>query len=232
MLKIQLPQTLILEIKNSLSINELLRKLIHILICVLCALIIPFIPLNFGVLFGFSFIIIIIYLDKNGYLQFLEKVKRISAGHYFMFLGVLFNMIYFKLHPGNFLITPAFVFSLICLGFADSFAVLGRPITNYLLKNHFKNNKKLMVKQVINQILKLSLANKTVIGSCIFTIISFLVLNLVAVISVSISLSPIFLIKAILLSIFLALIEIISPFGLDNLLILIIGMAGFLFVYG
>jgi hypothetical protein len=220
-----------IEFQKYISKRELLRKLIHILSCIASLIFLPFFSLTFGLIGSISFITLIIWFDSKGFFNTLKRHRSISWGQYFMFLGILFNFIYLKTHSNLPLAYHSFVFSLLTLAFADTFAILGRPLTNILKTLIKKTQLKPSIKAPILKFFNISPANKTLLGAGIFTITTFSILILVGVFAKNIDISLNFVLKSILLSFLMALIELISPFGLDNLLISIIGIFGFLAVY-
>jgi hypothetical protein len=187
--------------------KEFIRKLLHIFVC----LSFIFIPEYFNPTIS-VFLIIGIYLGmlllfKFKILSFIKDVKRVSIGEHLIFLGCFVTLIlYYFL--GNFLI---YKYALLVLAFADSLAILGRPITNYL-------NLKLRHKKFIKN------NGKTFIGTAIFLITTAFLAQFFKI--------NIFSSNRLILSFFLlGFLEYKSLYGSDNLTIpIFIYVTNFLFL--
>jgi hypothetical protein len=194
--------------------NELSRKIIHILTCSLTLIISPFVNIHFGfVIFIFGFLILFL-LENNIFMKYLKNVNRLSYGHYFMLIGIFLAFLVHKIIDTDFS-AMAFSFTILTLGFSDSAATTGK----YFVESKF-------AKIFPTSLLAKKIGYKSLFGFCMFFLVTLIIGFSVII---GIIESNIFnILKVIVLSFLLSIVELFSELGLDNLLI---PLFSYLFIY-
>lgn len=120
------------ELFNS---HEIARKAVHFFICVSLFLFAHFVDWSQGVLIAMVGVFGTFLLDKYGYLNYFQRIKRSSKGHYWMFFGVLITFLMYKhtliINSNSNFSDASFAFALMSLGLADPLSMFGKPIFNY-----------------------------------------------------------------------------------------------------
>lgn len=186
-------------------INEISRKLIHVLLAIFTVALSPFVSLQSGVIIAILATAVLIQTRKTRFSQFLKRVERKSFGQYFLILGVLMAFVIHKLINTEFSLV-AFNFTILTLGISDSLAVSGKYFENYQKIKTSKN-------PIIN-FLKIKYRNKTMFGASVFFVSTLIICCLILL--PYFRFSQINFIKFIILSLSLAYIELISDLGIDN----------------
>jgi dolichol kinase len=194
---------LIQTMKQNKVINELARKSLHVLVCLVTYPLAHW--LNIWQLF-ICFIIVCLVTaiaEKFGWINYFQNVGRQSYGQYFMCLGVFMVLILYKIKQND----SALIFAFSNLAIADPMAVFGKPVYNYLIQ--FKS---------FAWLKKLTFGGKTVTGGVIFTLVSLLS-ALIVIYMTGYNLAPIeylFLFTGVLA---ISTIEFFAIYGSDNLFI-------------
>ncbi len=154
-------------------VNELIRKALHIFVCVFFLTVAYITNTPVAYLCFFGLYVGMLVLLRLGVLSLITKINRKSIGHHLIFVGCLIIFSFFILSKDD----TAFQFGIITLMLADTLAIAGRPIQNLLSKRR-------------------SSSGKSILGSMIFFVVS-----LIIAFFLHINISPIFITSMILLAV-------------------------------
>jgi hypothetical protein len=201
-------QTTFPTIINNPVIMELWRKSLHISICIFFYLLLLFFHDTYLVIAFFSFGLIAILIFRSlGLIDVLQKVNRISSGHYFMYAGILLLYLLHSYYRNN----AALTLAMMGLGIADTLAVFGKPVYNWLIQN-----------PLFTFIKRLTYGGKTITGSLIFFSV-MLISSLIVNFAFQLNLTPTQWLKLSAGLLIITVTEFWAIFGIDNLFIPILG---------
>lgn len=185
--------------------NEFIRKCIHITISFSAILLYNFVSIKVGIALFILAVIINIIGEKTAFIKFLKRVNRISFGHYFFIFGVFAIFLVSKYINSGFS-EIVFYYTMLVLGLADALAVTGK---------YFCNSKLSKIKPL--SFFAIKYGKKTLFGFTVFSIVSIISAFVTVIPFTGFELN--YIIKALIISIMLGLIELLGEFGLDNLFI-------------